>query len=155
MCETEKQTPAQPPAILIPRHWASAMQLQVKTRAIAKVKVSNYILAHGVRSDQQMIDLVQSFLDETGRRQGEAKYLIGDEGAFQTMVLGLAGVALVDIVLEIVTEGLRKQAASANAAGAKPLAGGPDTHGSIIETPGAASDDRGTDDNGQKPEKST
>ena len=90
------------------------MQLQLKNRAVAKEKVSRYVLAHNVENDKQMIDLIQRFLDETGKRQEEAKFLVGPEGVFQTMVLGLAGIALVDLVLEMVLDGLRNQAADQN-----------------------------------------
>ena len=145
------QQPAEPPKIQIPTHWVNAMQLQLKNRAIAKEKVSRYILAHQVKTDEQMIDLVQNFLDETGKRQYKAKYLLGPEGIFQTMVLGLAGVALVDLVLEMVLDGLSKQAADREAADGVIDPVGPIIHGIPGKSTGATPDDPEKDDNGQKP----
>ena len=144
--------PVEPPQIKIPPHWAAAMQLQLKNRATAKEKVSIYMLAHGVQNDQQMIDMIQAFLDETGKSQTETKFLVGPEASFQMMVLGLAGVALVDLVLEMVLDGLRKQAADREAAdGVIDPVGPTIIHGIPGKSTGATPDDPEKDDNGQKP----
>lgn len=116
------------------------MQKQLENRTVAKEKVSQYMLQYNVQHDAQMIHLIQAFSEECMKRIKESSYLVGPEGAFQVMAFGLAGIAMIDITLEIVVDGLTR-AARGEAATETESQGGTNPPESIIETPGVAKRD--------------